>query len=297
MGATMDKLPYREHIIYSADALSLYVRDYRITADSDQIGVVLCLGGLTRNSKDFHRLALRLQANGYRVICPDYRGRGLSAYDRHWANYQPVTYLNDIRHIITALDIGHFVVVGTSLGGVLAMVLGVTMPASLRGVLLNDVCPDIPYLGLRPVLDFMAKTQPLQTWDQAIAKLQQTFPDYPASTADDWDYIARCTYKKRDDGMLVYDWDPAIARPLRNPTPGQERVLWAYFASLRSVPVAVLRAELSPFISEPGWQRMARIIPHIRRATVSGVGHAPALTEQTSTGLTDAWLADCFKQV
>lgn len=290
----MERLSYREHIIHSADGLPLYVRDYANTADSDQIGVVLCLGGLTRNSKDFHKPALRLQNNGYRMICPDYRGRGMSGYDEDWSRYHPVTYLDDIRHIMTALDIGQFAVMGTSLGGILAMVLGITMPSSLCGVLLNDICPDVPEQGLQPVLDFMAHTTPLQSWDQAVDILQQTFPDFPASSPDEWLYVAQCTYKTRKDGMLVTDWDPAIARPFRKSSAQQGHDLWAYFASLRALPVASLRGDRSPFVSDASWQRMTEIIPHIKKATVTDVGHAPALTEHACTVLMDAWLADCF---
>ena len=121
-------MSFRERRVTSQDNLSLYLRDYGDPLSSAT--PVLCLGGLTRNSKDFRELAERL-AGQRRVICPDYRGRGRSAYDPIWRNYTPTAYLTDVFHILSALNLHRVIVVGTSLGGLLAMGLGATMPSSL----------------------------------------------------------------------------------------------------------------------------------------------------------------------
>ncbi|MBT4891161.1 MAG: alpha/beta hydrolase [Rhodospirillales bacterium] len=283
---------YQEHIISSTNALPLYVRDYA----SKQSRVVLCLGGLTRNSKDFHQVALRLSESGYRVVCPDYRGRGLSAYDPDWQNYNPRVYLDDIRQVTTALNIHRFAVIGTSLGGILGMALGVAMPSSLIGVLMNDVSPDIPAHGMKPVLDYMADTAPLDTIDHAVEKIQKAFPNFPASTPEDWHYIAQCTYKTLADGKLVYDWDSNIAKPFFTKQAQAVPDLWALYASLRQLPVALVRGALSPFVPDASLHRMQTEIPGLKSVAIENVGHAPSLSEQASLDLTDIWLKDCFSE-
>ncbi len=292
-------MPYQEYRISSSNALSLYVRDYAATtvnAITTNDDVVLCLGGLTRNSKDFAKLALRLSQRGYRVIAPDYRGRGLSAYDPEWMNYNPKVYLDDIRQILTALDVHKVAVIGTSLGGLLAMAMGVSQPSTLCGVLINDVCPEIPTAGLKPVIKYMQDTTPLTSWDHAVRKIQKTFPDFPASSPEDWLEIAHNTYRPRDDGQLEYDWDPHIVRAIIATAGRNVQDLWPMFAALGPLPVGIIRGELSPFISDDSWQRMAQMIPTAKRVIIEGVGHAPSLNERQSTKLIDQWLLGCFSK-
>lgn len=282
-------MSFREHILSAGDGLSLYVRDY---GSSDSHAAVLCLGGLTRNSKDFGRLAHRLSPR-YRVIAPDYRGRGRSAYDPDWRHYQPRTYLDDIRHIVTALGIHEIAVVGTSLGGILAMALGTAMPESVRGALLNDIGPAIPDTGLAPVLAYMRNTAPLSDWKSATAHLQKTFPHLPASTDEEWLRIAETTYRENDAGQLVFDWDPAISRAFENrQTVAIE--LWPYFRSLRRVPVLAVRGALSSFVTDDLWRKMAADRPDLRQITVEGVGHAPSLNEPDVSEAVDKWLEACL---
>ena len=130
-------MQFLERFITSFDNLSLYVRDYGDPLDSRP--PLFCLGGLTRNSKDFDGFAERYSADGRRVICPDYRGRGRSAYDPNWKNYDPRIYIRDVHDILSTLNIHHVVIVGTSLGGALGMGLAAASPTKLAGLVMNDV--------------------------------------------------------------------------------------------------------------------------------------------------------------
>ena len=130
---------YREATVSAQDGLALYYRDYGDALASKT--PVLCLPGLTRNSADFAELAARL-SRGRRVLCPDYRGRGRSAYDSNWRNYDPYVYINDISHLLAATGIGRAVIVGTSMGGLLAMGLAVLRPTLVAGAVLNDIGPN-----------------------------------------------------------------------------------------------------------------------------------------------------------
>lgn len=282
-------MEYREHRISAGDGLALYVRDY---GDRDSRGTILCLGGLTRNSKDFHALACRLMPD-YRVLAPDYRGRGQSAYDPEWKHYEPRTYLDDVRHITTSLGAHDFTVVGTSLGGVLGMALGTAMPSNLRGVLLNDVSPVVPTDGMDKILAYMRDTSPLPDWDAAVRHLQSTFPDFPAKTPEEWRVIAEASYRENGSGQLVFDWDPAIIRNVENQDMS-EIDLWPYFRSLRDVPTLSVRGERSPFVTDDTWQAMKDTCPQMMQVTVPDVGHAPSLNESEVITATKHWLKECY---
>nr|WP_300500421.1 alpha/beta fold hydrolase [uncultured Rhodococcus sp.] len=144
---------YRERWLTAQDGLKLYFRDYQppggVTGGGPAASAtpVLCLPGVSRNSKDFAPLAQRL-SQGRRVICPDYRGRGRSQYDPDWSHYHPPVYVDDIRHLLCALGVHRVHVIGTSLGGILAMVMAVAMPGTVAGAVLNDIGPEIEISGL-----------------------------------------------------------------------------------------------------------------------------------------------------
>lgn len=282
--------PFHERRISVADGLRLYAREYGPAGRNAP--VVLCLCGLTRNSKDFHHVASRL-ARTCRVVCPDYRGRGQSEYASDPATYHPLAYLQDIRHLMVALDIARFAVIGTSLGGLLGMALGTLMPMALQGVLLNDVGPRIAERGLDQVVTFMRDTRPLADWPAAVAKLCAAFPDLPANDEDAWMRIARSTYREDADGRIRQDWDPRIVEQFGT-ADIDDYDLWSLFRSLGRVPVVSLRGERSTILDTATWDRMAEVMPHMGRVLVAGVGHAPGLDEPESRDAIDRFLARAF---
>ena len=280
-------LGFRERTFRSQDDLELYFRDYG--DPGDRRPPVLCLAGVTRNSKDFHELALRL-SGGRRVLCPDYRGRGRSANDSDWRRYQPRTYVDDIRHLLAAADVHRVVVIGTSLGAVLAMVMAVAMPTAVAGALLNDVGARVESAGLQPIIDYMLDDRPQPDWAAAAHHLRETFPDLPAETDDEWLAIARNTYREVPDGNLRFDWDPKIVKAFAT---AQERSidLWSLFRALKNVPLLAVRGEKSRILSEETFLRMIEEMPHMDHVTVTGVGHPPALNEPEVLEAIDALLS------
>src|SRR6185312_1826430 len=144
----MTTAAYREQRCASAEGLELYCRVYETPAS--QPPAVLCLPGLTRNSRDFEALAPHLAAR-HRVICPDLRGRGLSARDPQWRNYHPGTYLGDLQRLLEALELERVAIVGTSLGGLLGMMLGATAPERVAGLVLNDIGPEVDPKGIERI--------------------------------------------------------------------------------------------------------------------------------------------------
>lgn len=271
-------LAYRERFYRSQDDLPLYYRDY-----GDPLSPrtpLLCLTGLTRNSRDFERLATRFAAER-RILCPDYRGRGRSAYDPDWRNYRPETYLADIRHLLAAANLHRVIAIGTSLGGALAMALGVAQPAALAAVVLNDVGPELDTRGIGRILDYIGVDRPQPDWPSAIAHLKTMFPNLGLETEEDWRRSAEGTFREGKDGLLHFDWDVALAKPLLD-SRGALPELWPLFRSLRRIPVLAVRGAASDVLSEATFARMAQEKPDLVRVTVPRIGHAPSLDDAVS---------------
>ena len=279
---------YRERAFTSQDGLRLYFRDY-----GDPLSTatpVLCLGGLTRNSKDFHHIAARVSAER-RVLCPDYRGRGRSEYDPDWRRYQPRTYAEDVRHLLALTNVHKVVVIGTSLGGLMAMIMAAAMPCALAGAVINDVGPEIAGKGLARIFAYIRRIPPLPDWQAAARYMEATLPDFAAAGEDAWMSLARNTFREGDDGRLYPDWDPNLMKPFRDPDSGESVNLWPLFRALGRVPLLAIRGAKSDVLSEDTFERMAGEVPGLTRATVPGVGHVPSLAEPEATEAIDALLA------
>lgn len=278
---------YREGYVSAQDGLALYYRDYgdRLSRKTP----VLCLAGLTRNSGDFSEVALRLSGER-RVLCPDYRGRGRSAYDPDWRHYDPYVYISDISHLLAATGVDRAVIVGTSMGGLLAMGMAVLRPTLLAGVVLNDIGPNLSSPGLTRILQYVGVDYPQSDWNAAIRFLRELTPKL-APKADDawWRSHAEATYRKGADGLLHFDWDTALAKPLEN----QRKVtpdLWTMFRGLKVTPTLAFRGELSDVLTPDVFRRMALEKPDLVCVTVPDTGHTPSLTEPITIEALDAFL-------
>ncbi|MBY0430988.1 MAG: alpha/beta hydrolase [Rhodospirillales bacterium] len=280
-------MTFRENWTSARDGLRLYWREYGDTASLRT--PLLCLPGLTRNSKDFHDLAQRY-CGQRRVICLDYRGRGRSEYDSDWRNYDPQVYLEDIRHILAATGAWKVVTVGTSMGGILSMALTVMMPTLLAGAVLNDVGPELAGPGLDRILDTIGHDHPQPDWETAVRYLRRTFPILTLKTDERWMTMARNTYRQGADGLLHFDWDVTLAHNL---TRGRLRIpdLWPLFRALRGIPVLALRGSRSDVLSVETFDRMAEEKPDLLRVTVPGCGHCPVLDEPEVLEMLDVFLA------
>jgi pimeloyl-ACP methyl ester carboxylesterase len=279
---------YVEKTYSSQDGLQLYYRDY---GDPLSPGVpLLCLTGLTRNSHDYHHFASRLAA-GRRVVCPDYRGRGRSARDPDWRNYQPRSYVGDILQLLVAAGLHRVIVVGTSLGGLLSMGLAVVQPTSLAGVVLNDVGPDIDRSGFQRIQAYIGRDHPQPDWASAVRFARETFSGAGERSDADWLRIAEGTFAPGPDGRLHISWDPALARPLARPQAIPD--LWPLFRALRNIPTLAFRGALSDLLTAATFDRMQREHPALHCVTVPGVGHVPTLDEPEARHAIEDFLDRC----
>ena len=267
---------YRERRYTAQDGLSLYYRVYggeHYDCTHRGAPAILCLPGLTRNSKDFHGVASHFR-DRYVLYCPDYRGRGQSDYDATADNYTPSIYLNDLRHLLVLNGLQRVVVIGTSLGGLLGMAMSVATPTAIVGLVLNDIGPNIE--GLSSIIDYIRVDRPQGNWADAAAELRLRFPDLSLQTEKEWIDAAKATWREGADGLLPFDWDIALTKPILRQSPVD---LWPLFRALRRLPVMAVRGEKSTVISQVTFDKMAKAHPGLQQVTVANVGHAPSLRE------------------
>jgi pimeloyl-ACP methyl ester carboxylesterase len=274
----------------SPDGLDLFARDYAGSDEEPRLPVV-CLHGLTRNSKDFEDVAPRIAASGRRVVVPDVRGRGESARDPNPANYQPKVYARDAAQLMDALGIGRAVFLGTSMGGIITMTLAATRPRLIAAAILNDVGPEIAAEGVRRILSYAGKPVSISHWHDAADYLRRiNGPAFPLLTDADWDRFARRTFRDGPNGPEL-NYDPAISGQLAMPGRMVSFVARKMFRRLaRGRPTLLLRGALSDLITAEIAERMARAAPSMHVVVVPDVGHAPMLDEPVAVDAIDQFL-------
>lgn len=265
------------------DGLKLHLRDYD---PGNEATAVVCLPGLARTAADFDALAAALSPSR-RVVCIDYRGRGLSDFDPHWQNYDLMTENADILTQLAAAGISEAVIVGTSRGGLHAMLFAATRPTLLRGVVLNDIGPVIETKGLVRIRGYVGKLPAPRSWpDAAVLAKNIMSAQFTALSEADWDAYARLTFEEKD-GTFRPRYDTRISKTLEAlnleaPAPQ----MWPQFEGLRGIRVLALRGENSDLLSEATIRAMGARHPRFTARTVPGQGHAPLLLDEaTITGI------------
>lgn len=285
-------MSFVERRFHAQDDLDLYFRDYN--PESRERAAVLCLTGLTRNSKDFHRLASRL-GSGRRVLCPDYRGRGRSAYDPNWRNYAPPAYVADVMALLAAANVHRIVIIGTSLGGLVAMGLAAALPTALAGVVLNDVGPEIAEEGRIRIAGYVGRDVRFPDYATAGQALKAQFSRaYPDLSDERWTDYARNTFTEDPAaGNLRLDYDLKLGDALREQANQPLPDLWPLYRGLANVPMLAVRGVLSDVLSQATFDCMAQEKPDLVRVSVPNRGHVPLLDEPESQAALDDFLARC----
>lgn len=289
---------FHDFFCQSADGLRLHGRAIGPPA-SDALPV-LCLPGLTRTSEDFDALASALASDPSsprRVVAVDYRGRGLSDNDPDPANYTVAIETGDVLALAKAADISRAIVLGTSRGGLIAMVLAATQPALLAGVILNDIGPVLEISGLMKIKSYIADPPERATWDAAAKGLRELFGDaFPALTDADWMAWARRAFRSKD-GRLIRTYDPQLARAFDGISPDNPPPpLWELFDKLGALPLMLIHGARSDLLSPQGVQEMKARRLDLDLVEVPDQGHAPLLADSATIARIAAFCARCDRQ-
>ncbi|WFU48495.1 alpha/beta fold hydrolase [Sinorhizobium terangae] len=275
----MDRSEFREHRFRLQDGLQLYARSY---GDVPRGRIpVICLPGLTRNSRDFQELAcfLASPAGGeHFILSLDSRGRGCSQRDDDKSRYTVATETSDLIAACAHFGIEKAIFIGTSRGGLILHHLAGLAPALIAGVVLNDIGPVIEIEGLLRIRDYLNAATGPASWTAAPRYLQSVHgDDFPILREHDWQEMAKAIYRD-EGGIPVADFDPAIAAQLRMLTADTSLPdLWPQFDVFAGLPMMVIRGERSRLLSKATVEEMKRRHPSLMSVTAVGQGHAPLL--------------------
>src|SRR5262245_13683128 len=275
----------------SRDGLRLYARHYAVPGSVRRPAV--CLAGLSRNSRDFHDLAVALSKpdeTGRDVYCLDYRGRGRSQHDADWKNYSILIELNDVLDFMTMRGLHNAALIGTSRGGLITMLMGVLRPAAIGAVVLNDIGPIIEPEGLARIVAYIGRVPLPATWKEAtdlVAEMNRR--QFPAVTAQQWAEFAHQVFND-DNGLPAPSYDPNLAKAVSLASADLPD-LWPQFTSLSHAPMLVLRGENSGILSAKTMAEMQQRHPRLDAVTVKGQGHAPLLKDTPTIAAVFRFLA------
>ena len=283
MIGTLTTKSWHDIFFTSQDGLRLYARHY--PAPGSRRRPVLCLPGLTRNSRDFHTLASYMSdpqnPQARDVLTLDYRGHGRSQWDTSWRNYALQTDMQDALDLLTIAGMHDVAVIGTSRGGLIAMILGCLKPAAIGAVVLNDIGPVLEREGLVRIVAYVGRVPLPATWDEASALVRdmnaRSFPSIPEQH---WPDIARQWFND-DHGRPTAGYDPQLGKAISlidGPLPS----LWPQFQALARLPVMVVRGEHSDLLSPATLSDMRLRHPDLVPLTVRGQGHAPLLRDRST---------------
>ena len=277
---------YDDREVVVGDGLKLHYRDYPGPADRPPL---LCLHGLTRNSRDFAEFAARYSP-ARRVLALDFRGRGMSDYDPVPLRYSPLTYAGDVIQLLDKLMLDSAVFVGTSLGGLVTMTMAALAPQRIAAAVLNDVGPDVDTSGIDRILSYVGKDRRFRDWDEAARAIASSYGSAFENYGHE-DFVAMAKRNCREEnGEIRFDYDMAIAEPFRTLGPVPKVDLWPLFTALGQKPLLVVRGERSDLLTAVTLEKMHQAAPQMKSVTVPAVGHAPMLDEPAAVAAIDAFL-------
>ena len=237
---------------------------------------VLCLHGLTRNGRDFDSLAEALSSE-FRVVAPDFPGRGKSDWLADKREYQPPNYVADIAALIARLDVETVDIVGTSMGGIVGMLIAAQQNNPVRRLVINDVGPTIAKQGLRRIRKYVGRDPSFKDLAALEAALRFVFAGFGALSDATWRTMAEQSARTKPDGSIGFNYDPGIAAPFKRGWIVRDVSLWKFYDAIKC-PVLVLRGADSDILRRTDAEAMTRRGPRAKVVEFADIGHAPSLT-------------------
>lgn len=237
---------------------------------------LVCVHGLTRCARDFDFLAPEMVRRGQRVICPDLAGRGDSDWLSDPVDYAVPTYARDMLMLLAQLRLESVRWLGTSLGGLVGMVLASMPGTPIARLVLNDVGPVLTVAALQRIAGYVGKWPPLAGMEAAEQFVRSVSAPFGPHSDAEWRFLTEHVVRKNTDGSLRMHYDPAIAVPFNAELPTRDVEMWKFYDAIRC-PTLVLRGEQSDLLSRETVAQMTARGPRARAIEIPGVGHAPTL--------------------
>lgn len=274
---------FTEHTFTTEDGIELEYRDYVATGEGRSVPVI-CLHGLTRNMRDFEEVAPKIASLGFRTITPSQRGRGGSGCDYDPSRYNPDQYTSDMIALLDELDIPNAVFVGSSMGGIITMLLSEREPSRVRAAILNDIGTELDPVGVTRIMGYVGEAHTFDSWEEAAAHCRNGNGfAFPNETSDEyWMAFAKRVCRKTVLNRITYAYDLAIAIPTQS-AHAQVPDYTNSFSTLRQKPVLLVRGQTSDLLAPTTVEKMKSIHPKLQFIEVENVGHVPFMSEL------DAW--------
>lgn len=270
-------MAFREREVLCAGAAGLHRMAYAEWGDADNPRVLICVHGLTRCGRDFDFLAERLSAH-YRVVCPDVAGRGRSDWLADPAGYVLPQYLADMVTLIARLDVPQVHWLGTSMGGLIGMLLASQAKTPISRLVLNDVGPTLEMVSLQRIGEYVGRDPAWDSFDEALACVRRINASFGDLDEAQWRAITEPTVAQRADGRWSFVYDPRIGDAFRAAVAGPEIDLWPLYERI-ACPTLAVRGADSDLLAPATWRQMAERGPRARLAEIAGVGHAPTFLD------------------
>ena len=275
--------------------------------EADNPHIVVCVHGLTRNARDFDELA-RALASKARVVCLDVAGRGGSDWLEHKEDYGFSLYVADAAALLARISPGSTSVkarrffsaptprprpaidwVGTSMGGVIGMLLAAQAGSPVRKLLLNDVGPVVTGVSLQRIGQYVGKSPPFSSMDAAEKYIREVSATFGPLTDAQWRHLTVHSVNRQPDGQYTMAYDPELAAPFRKITHYVDTDMWAFYDLIRC-PTFLIRGAQSDLLTRETAQQMTARGPHANMAEIPGVGHAPMLMDAAQIALVKDFL-------
>lgn len=259
---------------------------YKEWGDPANSNVLICVHGLTRNSRDFDAIARALE-EPYRVVCPDVAGRGDSDWLNDAALYNYVQYCSDLSTLIARTGAKQVDWLGTSMGGLIGMILAAKKNTPIRRLVLNDIGPFVPRAGLRRLGEYVGQDPRFPDAEEAERYFRKVMAPFGALTDAQWRHVVKHGTAPDEEGSLRLRYDPLIGAPFRNGLTDVD--LWPVWDAVQC-PVMVLRGAESDLLLPETARDMLGRGPRTEIFQVPNVGHAPALMADDQIETIATWL-------
>ena len=248
---------------------------------------VMCLHGLTRNSRDFDKLARKLSKDR-RVICPDTVGRGYSDWLREHEDYNLPQYNLDVAVVAARANLVQYDIIGTSLGGLMGIILASMDRSPVRRLVVNDIAPEIPMVALQRLSHYLGENPLFDNLKEVEAYIREKYEPIKPMKNSNWKAMAKHSSFETDEGYRLA-YDPSIAKNYNRYWLLMYFNIWEYWENI-TCPVLVLRGTESDFLTESLMERMERELPHVEFIEFKGVGHTPSLNSKKQIDPIREWL-------
>lgn len=277
----------RERSLSCLGSCGFHRMAYTEWGDPQNPEVLVCVHGLTRNGRDFDDLA-RSMSDRYRVVCPDVVGRGRSEWLRNKAAYGFPTYMADMAALIARLDVEKVHWVGTSMGGLIGMLLASQPGTPISRMVLNDVGPVVTAVSLQRIGPYVGTAPKFASLEAAEAYIREVSAPFGPLTDDQWQHLTRHAVRQGEDGFAMV-YDPAIGDAFRAAPMDEDVDLWGVYDAI-ACPTLVIRGAESDLLMRETLMEMSRRGPRAEVAEIAGVGHAPMLLDESQIGIVRRFL-------